>query len=311
VYIFNPHNKEMSTFHISEEETQVIFASTREQTVLLWLQNHGLHASLIEDIKSKGQSIAYDEIENSKLKVMKFILPNENDTRLSISYNVSILYFKNKLFILSEETKVIDYIQKAYLSQDDTRFNTAYLLYLFPDIIVDNNTSMIEHIEVQLETLEENIFHYKAEENKLHQDIYYIRKSLDKLLKIATQEKDSIRKGYDHLPSSEKIALQYEYLDLKEHIRFLIDESMALLNRSEYLLNLHTGILSTRMNKVMQKLAAISLIFLPLTFIAGIYGMNFIHMPELAWKYGYDMVWVVYLSIATIIFIKLRKMKWL
>ena len=62
---------------------------------------------------------------------------------------------------------------------------------------------------------------------------------------------------------------------------------MALLDRSEYLLNLHTGMLSTRMNKAMQKLAAISLIFLPLTFIAGVYGMNFTHMPELKWAFGY------------------------
>ncbi len=105
--------------------------------------------------------------------------------------------------------------------------------------------------------------------------------------------------------------MQYEYLYLKEHIRYLISESVALLTRSEYLLNLHTGILFTRMNKAMQKLAAISLIFLPLTFIAGVYGMNFIHMPELQWKFGYAMVWIIYIVIALIVFIKLRKMKWL
>jgi len=145
----------------------------------------------------------------------------------------------------------------------------------------------------------------------MHQDIYYMRRTLDKLLKIATQEKDSVRKGYDHLSDEEKEALQYEYLDIKEHIRYLISESMALLDRSEYLLNLHTGMLSTRMNKAMQKLAAISLIFLPLTFIAGIYGMNFMNMPELKWEFGYAMVWTIYIVIAVVVFTKLRKMKWL
>ena len=239
------------------------------------------------------------------------MLPNEEDSRLTLSYNVSILYFENKLFILSSEEKVINRIKKIYLTHDDTRFNTAYLLYLFPDIVIDNNTSMLASIEKRLETLEEHIFHDKAKENVLHQDIYYMRRTLDKLLKSATQEKDSIRKGYDHLPPKGKEALQYEYLDIKEHIRFLITESTALLTRSEYLLNLHTGILSTRMNKAMQKLAAISLIFLPLSFLAGVYGMNFVNMPELKWEFGYILAWMIYIGIAVSVFVKLRKMKWL
>ena len=309
--IYNPHTKEISVEGILEKEEQVIFVSSSDDAVLSWLQGHGLHDSLIEDIQSEEQSITFDVIEDFNLKVMKYLLPNEKDARLTLSYNVSILYFENKLFILSSEAKVIDRIKEKYLAHDDTRFNTSYLLYLFPDIVIDNNTSMLVAIEARLETLEDHIFHDKAKENVLHQDIYYMRRTLDKLYKIATQEKDSIRKGYDHLPEKEKEALQYEYLDLKEHIRYLISESVALLTRSEYLLNLHTGILSTRMNKVMQKLAAISLIFLPLSFLAGVYGMNFSYMPELKWKFSYAMVWIIYLVIAMIIFRKLKKMKWL
>jgi len=311
MYICNAHTKETSLSEIIEKEEQVIFSTTQEESVITWLQQHGLHTSLIEDIQSEDQSISFDEFEDSKLKIMKYILPNKEDLRLTVSFNISILYFENKLFIISKSKKIIARIQEKYLEHDDTRFSTAYLLYFFPDIIIDNNTPMLERIEESLERLEEKIFHYKAQENSLHQDIYYLRRTLDKLLQIATQEKDSIRKGYDHLPEEEKKALQYEYLDIKEHIRFLIDESKALLDRSEYLLNLHTGILSTRMNKAMQRLAAISLIFLPLTFIAGVYGMNFVNMPELQWKFGYVMVWIIYIVIAVIVFIKLRKMKWL
>jgi len=290
---------------------QIVFGSSHEKEVIDWLMLHGLHASLIEDIQSEDQSIGSDAIEESKLKIMKYILPSEENKHLTVSYNVSILYFEKKLFILSSNSTVIERIEKSYLAHDDTRYNLAYLLYLFPDIVIDNNTSMLDYIEEKLETLEDNIFHGTAKESKLHQEIYFMRRTLDKLLKISTQEKNSIRKGYDHLSETEKKALQYEYFDINEHIRFLIDESVALLDRSEYLLNLHTGILSTRMNKAMQKLAAISLIFLPLTFIAGVYGMNFSHMPELELKYGYVMVWIVYIVIAVIVFIKLKKMKWL
>ena len=309
--IYNLHTKEAVTATILEKKQQVIFASSDDDAAVSWLQEQGLHTSLIEDIQSEDQSVTFEEIEESKLKVMKYLVRNKEDGRLTFDYNVSILYFKKKLFILSSEAQVIEQIRKRYLAHDDTRYSIAYLLYLFLDIIIDNNTSMLAHIEERLETLEEHIFYEKAKENVLHQDIYYMRRTLDKLHKIATQEKDSIRKGYDHLPSKEKEALQYEYLDIKEHVRFLMSESTTLLDRSEYLLNLYNGILSTRMNKVMQKLAAISLIFLPLTFIAGVYGMNFSHMPELQWKYGYVVAWIIYLSIATIVFVRLKKMKWL
>ena len=71
------------------------------------------------------------------------------------------------------------------------------------------------------------------------------------------------------------------------------------------------GILSTKMNKAMQRLAAISLIFLPLTFIVGNYGMNFKYMPELDWKYGYLFVWILNISIALGIYIWLKKKKWI
>jgi magnesium transporter len=71
------------------------------------------------------------------------------------------------------------------------------------------------------------------------------------------------------------------------------------------------GIISTRMNKAMQRLAAISLIFLPLTFVVGNYGMNFDYMPELHWKYGYLMTWLINLSIAGSIWFWLKKKKWI
>jgi len=308
MYIFNPNKREGQYSSIIEEEKQVIFASTNDSVAIDWLKENGLHLSLIEDIQSDDQSITYDEIGESKLKIMKYLL---FDDKVATAYNVSILYMKNKLFILSKEPKVIDCIKNSYLENSDDRHSPSYLLYLFPDIIIDNNNFLLGEIEDRLEKLEENIFNFKAEENLLHRDIYYIRRTLDKILKISTQERDSLRKGYDYLSSKEKDTLQYEYLDLKEHIRYLIDESKALLERSEYLQNLHTGMLSTYMNKAMQKLAAISLIFLPLTFIAGVYGMNFIYMPELTWKYGYFIVWLFYIIIAVVVFVKLRKMRWL
>jgi len=105
--------------------------------------------------------------------------------------------------------------------------------------------------------------------------------------------------------------LKYEFIDLKEHLSFLINESKTYLDRTGYLQNLLMGFLSNRMNQAMQRLAAISLIFLPLTFIVGNYGMNFRFMPELEWRYGYAAVWGLNILIAYLIFKWLKKKRWI
>ena len=159
--------------------------------------------------------------------------------------------------------------------------------------------------------MEDNIFHENIEEDELQKDIYYARRTLNRISKVTIQEKDVINKAYNRFPPLIKKKLKYEFIDINEHLKYLINESRTLLDRTGYLLNLHMGILSTRMNKAMQRLAAISLIFLPLTFVVGNYGMNFKYMPELDWKYGYLMVWIINVSIAGGIFYWLKKKKWI
>ena len=146
---------------------------------------------------------------------------------------------------------------------------------------------------------------------KLQKDIYYARRTLNRISKVTIQEKDVINRAYTRFPPTIRKKLKYEFIDINEHLKYLINESRTLLDRTGYLLNLHMGILSTRMNKAMQRLAAISLIFLPLTFVVGNYGMNFKYMPELNWKYGYLTGWIVNLTPAGGIFIWLKKKKWI
>ena len=120
-----------------------------------------------------------------------------------------------------------------------------------------------------------------------------------------------VNKIYNHFPVETRRKLKYEFIDLKEHLSFSINESKTYLDRTGYLQNLLMGFLSNRMNQAMQRLAAISLIFLPLTFIVGNYGMNFKYMPELGWKYGYALVWGLNIAIGWFIYRWLKKQKWI
>ncbi|NPA12140.1 MAG: magnesium transporter CorA family protein [Epsilonproteobacteria bacterium] len=295
---------------IVDNQKQIIFSTVTNQNIINWLLTHGFPESFVEDIQSEDQSITYEETENFKLLILKYITFDEEENLLYDDSNVVIIITKHKFFVLAEEREIIVELakkfEKRYKKQD-----FEYVTYLIADILVDTTILIIDVIDEALENLEDSIFHEDIEENELQKDIYYARRTLNRISKVSIQEKDVINRAYNRFPVTIKKSLKYEFIDINEHLKYLVNESRTLLDRTGYLLNLHMGILSTRMNKAMQRLAAISLIFLPLTFVVGNYGMNFDNMPELHWKYGYFITWGINLTIAGSIWFWLKKKKWI
>ncbi len=310
MFIFTNKLKKSQNIEILENEKQIIFSTVNNKKIIDWLLKHGFHESLIEDIQNEEQSITYEETDNFKLLILKYIKFDEEERLLYDDCNVVIIITENKFFILTEEKEIITEIAKKFEKRYKNQ-EFEYVTYLIADILIDNTILIVDVIDETLEDLEDSIFHEDIEEDELQKDIYYARRTLNRISKVTIQEKDVINKAYNRFPPTIKKKLKYEFIDINEHLKYLINESRTLLDRTGYLLNLHMGILSTRMNKAMQRLAAISLIFLPLTFVVGNYGMNFKYMPELDWKYGYLFVWILNISLAGGIFIWLKKKKWI
>jgi magnesium transporter len=170
---------------------------------------------------------------------------------------------------------------------------------------------IVDKIDDRLEEIEDRIFAQDLDEEEVQKSLYFARRTLNKIAKLSIQSNDIVNKIYNHYSMAIRKRLKYEFIDLKEHLSFLINESKSYLDRTGYLQNLLMGFLSNRMNQAMQRLASISLIFLPLTFIVGNYGMNFKFMPELEWKYGYISVWILNIIIALLIYNWLKKKKWI
>ncbi|WP_457561108.1 magnesium transporter CorA family protein [Caminibacter sp.] len=310
MFIFTETLEKKENITLEEGQKQIIFSTVTNEKIINWLLNHGFPESFIEDIQSEDQSITYEETENFKLLILKYITFDEEENLLYDDTNVVIIITKYKFFVLTEEKEVIAELAKKFAKR--YRYQSfEYVTYLIADILIDNTILIVDVIDEALEDLEDNIFRETIEEDELQKDIYYARRTLNRIAKVTVHEKDVINRAYNRFPPTIRKELKYEFIDLKEHLNYLIDESKTLLDRTGYLLNLHMGILSTRMNKAMQRLAAISLIFLPLTFVVGNYGMNFKYMPELDWKYGYLMVWIINITIAVGIFIWLKKKKWI
>jgi magnesium transporter len=99
--------------------------------------------------------------------------------------------------------------------------------------------------------------------------------------------------------------------DVYDHTIQVIDTVETLRDMVSGMLDVYLSSISNRMNEVMKVLTIIATIFIPMTFIAGIYGMNFEFMPELKWHYGYHLVWVIIIAIAVIMLFYFRRKKWL
>ncbi len=311
MYLFADRLYRRDEITLDDDRKQVIFTTIDNEQILQWLREHDFPESFIEDIQNEDQSITYEDNERFKLIILKYFVPDPEDRLHFHDENVVIIVMKNTFLLMGRDQRTIKELSARLYKRYRQRDSLEYITYTVIDIIVDHTMWIIDRIDDQLEAIEDRIFAEDLDEQEVQKDLYFARRTLNRIAKLSVQSNDVVNKIYNHFPIETRKKLKYEFIDLKEHLSFSINESKTYLDRTGYLQNLLMGFLSNRMNQAMQRLAAISLIFLPLTFIVGNYGMNFKFMPELEWRYGYLAVWVVNIAIAWAIYRWLKRQKWI
>jgi magnesium transporter len=184
-----------------------------------------------------------------------------------------------------------------------------YLTYTIIDVIVDNYYIILESISENLETLEEKVLDnpdktIPVKIQALKKDVLLLRKTLWPLREAIHDLKNQ---ETDLLDETTNPYLQ----DLYDHSVQVVDSLETFRESASGIMDLYQSIISNRMNEVMKVLTIVASIFIPLTFIAGIYGMNFEYIPELKWSHGYFFAWALMLLIGFILIILFKKRKWL
>jgi magnesium transporter len=184
-----------------------------------------------------------------------------------------------------------------------------YLAYALLDVIVDNYFVVVEQLDEQIESLESRLVQQPSTEmlgqlNRLKRQALYLRKSIWPLREAVAglQRRESPLIG-------ETTALYLR--DLYDHVIHVIDTVETLRDLLAGMLDVYLSGVSNRMNEVMKVLTVISTIFIPLTFIVGVYGMNFEYMPELHYKGGYPLAWGIMLVVAGALVLFFRRRRWL
>lgn len=184
-----------------------------------------------------------------------------------------------------------------------------YLLYAIIDLIVDSYFETVENISESMEELEQLISNNPKEDLLIEIEKY--RKSIYKIRKLVLPLRDITTELLRN--TSEIIEKDNEkfYRDVYDHTLHLIDSIEYLIETNSSIKDLYHSTMSLKMNQIMQVLTIYTVIFTPITFIAGIYGMNFINIPELQYKYGYFIALTVMVLIATGMLLYFKKKRWL
>ena len=322
---------EYSQDHIKEIQTPEMskLGDSLHSDHLTWLRVNGLpdsdwmkalggaieiHPLAQEDILNGGQRSKIEPYDSQFFIVID--VPDLKNKTLSID-QLYILWHKNYLITFyTGRRDMFDPVLKR-LHSEGTRarkFGLDYLIYAILDLAIDQAFPILEHLGTQLENLEEELMD-GPDENVLHK-IHQIKRQIIHLRRAFWPQRDVISqlmRDEDHWFSQ---SVRLYLRDCYDHTIQIMELIESYRDTSSSLHDLYLSSASMRMNDIMKVLAIISTVFIPLTFIAGIYGMNFQAnskwaMPELSWAYGYPMVWCLFIIITIGMLIWFRKKRWI
>jgi magnesium transporter len=270
-----------------------------------------LHPLVQEDIVSTAQRPKLEDFEDYLYIVLRMLY--WDDTTQSVhSEQVSLILGKHFILTFQESIgDVFDAIRDRIRHAKGRIRNMGadFLIYALLDAIVDNYFLILEHIGDRLEVMEDDLLANptQATLTQIHQlkrEMIFLRKSVWPLREMIGNLERSESKLID---SGTAPFLR----DVYDHTIQVIDTMESYRDIVSGMLDTYLSSISNRMNSVMQVLTITATFFIPLTFIAGIYGMNFETMPELTWKYGYAGVWALMLAVGTGMLIFFKRKKWL
>lgn len=273
-------------------------------------KHFSLHNLLLEDVLTTEHIPKYEEYEQHVFITLKMISVNADG---KTDYEqIALVLGKN--YVISFQEKPGDLFEPLRKRlQDSTtqvrKRESDYLFLRLMDVIVDNYFSVLENLADQLEELEAKTMNESDETNL--RDILGVKKDLIYLRKSIYPLRESISK----LQKSSSPLLQEKHkkylADIYDHTLHVIQSIETYRDLVSSLMDLHLSSISYRMNVVMKVLTVMSSIFIPLTFLAGVYGMNFKYIPELEWYYAYPAFWIVCAIMFVVMLIIFRKKKWL
>ncbi|HOF05543.1 MAG TPA: magnesium/cobalt transporter CorA [Syntrophales bacterium] len=302
-------------------------AGTREGKEVSWLHVEGLHDVALmeklgtryrlhpltqEDILFTDQRPKTEDFGSYIYVVLKSFSRTDGPAGELVPEQISIVFGGNFLISFAEKESALLAPIRERIRQGRGRIAGAgadYLAYAIIDTIVDQYFLVLERFGEEIEDLEGRLVtrpggdslaaiqHLKREMLYLRKSVWPLREAVSALQRLASPLMDTATDPY--------------LKDVYDHTIQIIDTIETMRDSLAGMLDIYLSSASNRLNEVMKVLTIIATIFMPLTFLAGVYGMNFRYMPELEWHWGYFTVWGVMIAVALGMALYFKRKKWL
>jgi magnesium transporter len=279
--------------------------------------SYGLHPLVMEDILNTDQRPKFEDYGGYLYIVVRMLYPGKNGEGTGeevISEQVSIILGPNYVLSFQEQGRegdVFDPVRDRIRNAKGRirELGADYLAYSLIDSIVDSYFLILEKLGERIEFLEEELVTDPAPAtlrvlHRLKSEMIFIRKSVWPLREVISGLE---RAESPLIREQTKVYLR----DIYDHTIQVIDTVETYRDMLSGMMDIYLSSISNRMNEVMKVLTIIATIFIPMTFLAGVYGMNFKYMPELEWRISYPIFWLVIVVTAVVMLVFFKRKKWL
>jgi magnesium transporter len=302
---------ELLPYQNTDTVTWVIIDGLKDVSVIDAIGWHfGIHALILEDILNTHQRPKFEEFDDYLFIVLKALsLADE----FNVEYEqVSLLLLDKFVFTFKEKPDEIFDPLFNRLNNDKSQIRnlgTDYLTYIIMDTIVDEYFSLQDSFDELIETVEDELLTNPSAQTlntiqKIKRELIYLRRSVSPMRELLA----SIQRSESPLLSSKT---KRYFGDIYDHVIRITEAMESYRDLIAGMLDIYLSSVSNKMNETMKILTVFASIFIPLTFIAGVYGMNFEYMPELKWKWGYPALWGVFISVSVFLLSFFKKRNWL
>lgn len=269
-----------------------------------------IHPLVIEDILNVESHSKIEETENFLFIISKRLGIMDSD--FDIEQEQTCFLLKERLLITFHEREREETTITERLRENKGRlrgYGVDYLAYRILDTLVDKYFAVIDYFDQKIEEIEDEII--EQPDKPSLEEIHNLRKVLIKFKRAASPVREIVNTiERDRFPVFKKNTAPF-LRDISDHIKQILDLIENYREMINGLMEVYLSSASHKLNQVIKLLTIISSIFIPLTFIAGIYGMNFKNMPELEWRFGYFYAVALMAVIAGLLLIWFKKKKWI
>lgn len=288
------------------------FHSTKDRPSIEKLcDNLGIEKLTVDDIYKDFKRPKLEEYNNYLFFKIKSALPQENSLYLE---KENISFILGEKYLISFQEKSSDHFpdvrDRIEQKRGKIRMKDAdFLLFRMLEAITDNYFEVLDDIVLSIERLESKLVSHPKSDTLKRIEVQ--KRKLIELRKIVFPLKEITSQLEKMKSPFLKAENHYFFTELKDNCLTILEEIDANKQILEGMANLYYAVQGQRMNEIMKVLTIVSTIFIPLTFIVGVYGMNFENMPELKARYGYHFTWVLMITIALTLLYFFRRNGWL